>query len=214
MSEDRQVPQSDQEMPERSVSDQDLTEFLLELPSSERRRLMTLLATRVEPRRIAEPLAEQVQQLLADLDVTALSKADAKDTVRRALVETMKARQTHLAQLAQLRQLCDESDRSGALERKVHDFCQSAGLLQVTNMDDPSLFRVVSGSGEYAVVERPAYVDSADGRLVIVGEIRLTSIPPERSGVTKRQGQRPSNLPKRGGAGKRQGGGRQRKGRK
>lgn len=176
---DRETPAPDAEKPRHSVSGQDLTDFLLGLPSAERRRLMTLLTSRVEPRRIIEPLTEEVQQILVDLEMTEMSKAEVKDAVRRALIEAMQVRQTHLAQLAQIRQLCDKSESHSALKRKIHDFCQTTGLLRITNMDNPSLFRVVAGSGEYAVVEQPAYVDEATGRLVIAGEIRLTSVPPE-----------------------------------
>ncbi|WP_017586968.1 hypothetical protein [Nocardiopsis ganjiahuensis] len=163
------------------VTDDDLTSFLLELSNSERRQLLTLVATRLEPKAIIGPLTEGVTEALGGGPGEDLTGAEIKDAVRRALIENMQARRTHLAQLAQLSQLAEEKGRHDVLARKIADFRRATGLKKVMGTEDLSLFRVVSGSpetGEYAAVLRPAFVDETDGRLVVAGEVEFSDVPP------------------------------------
>lgn len=163
------------------VTDDDLTSFLLELSNSERRQLLTLVATRLEPKAIIGPLTEGVAEALEGSPGEELTGAEVKDAVRRALIENMQARRTHLAQLAQLAQLAEEQGRHDVLARKIADFRRSTGLKKVMGTEDLSLFRVVSGSpetGEHATVLKPAFVDETDGRLVVAGEVEFSDVPP------------------------------------
>lgn len=164
------------------ITDEDLGGFLLELPERERRRLLVLLASRLDPRTLIEPLTEQVRGALETRDEDPLGKAETREVVRRALVETMRARTTHLAQLGQLAQTVLEIGREDVLADKVMDFCRASGLTLVEGVRDLSLFRVVAGSpehGEFITVLKPACVDESDGRLIVAGEIRFSDVPPE-----------------------------------
>lgn len=128
------------------VTDDDLTSFLLDLSNSERRQLLTLVATRLEPKAIIGPLTEGVAEALEGGPGEELTGAEVKDAVRRALVENMQARRTHLAQLAQLAQMAEEKGRHDVLAKKIADFRRTTGLKKVMGTEDLSLFRVVSGS--------------------------------------------------------------------
>lgn len=163
-----------------SVEDEDLTAFLVGLPTNERRRLLTLIATRMDPKALIEPLTDGVAEVLEGSAAEELSRAELRDSVRRALVENMKARQTHLSQLAQLVQLVEEKGRHDALARKIQEFCGTIGLKQVTGTEDLSLFRVVEGNpatDPHATALKPAYVDELSGRLVLAGEMAFTAAP-------------------------------------
>lgn len=165
------------------VTDDDLTSFLLELPNSERKRLLTLVATRLEPKAIIGPLTEGITETLAGSPGEELTGAEVKDAVRRALVENMQARRTHLSQLSQLAQLVEEKGRHDVLAKKVADFCRTTGLKKVTGTEDLSLFRVVSGNpetGEYVTILKPAFVDEMDGRLIVAGEAEFSDVPPAK----------------------------------
>lgn len=167
----------------RQVTDADLGSFLLDLPSSERRRLLTLLASRLDPKTILQPLVESVTGALAESDGEHPTGAEVKEAVRRALVENMQARRTHLAQLAQLAELTASKGRNDAVARKIADFCRTSGLKQVTGAEDPSLFRVVEGDPEtqpHARVVKPAFVDESTNRLVLAGEIVFSDEPPTK----------------------------------
>lgn len=163
------------------VTDDDLGDFLLELSNSERRRLLTLVATRLEPKAIIGPLTEGVAEALEGSPGEELTNAEVKDAVRRALIESMQARRTHMAQLAQLSQLAEEKGRNDVLTKKIADFRRTTGLKKVMGTEDLSLFRVISGSpeaGQHATVLKPAFVDEMDGRLVVAGEVKFSDAPP------------------------------------
>ncbi|WP_160050528.1 hypothetical protein [Nocardiopsis sp. FR4] len=167
----------------RQVTDEDLGSFLLELPSSERKRLLTLLASRLDPRTILEPLVEGVTGALAESGGEQITGAEVKEAVRRALVENMQARRTHLAQLAQLAELTEAKGRRDAVARRIADFCRTSGLKKVTGIEDLSLFRVVEGDPEtqpHAAVVKPAFVDEATNRLVLAGEVVFSDAPPHK----------------------------------
>jgi hypothetical protein len=167
----------------RQVTDEDLGSFLLDLPSGERKRLLTLLASRLEPKTILEPLVQGVIGALAESDGEQPTGAEVKEAVRRALVENMQARRTHLAQLAQLAELTASKGRHDAVARKIADFCRTSGLKQVNGTEDPSLFRVAEGDPEtqpHATVVKPAFVDESTNRLVLAGEIVFSDDPPSK----------------------------------
>jgi hypothetical protein len=166
------------------VEDDDLTAFLVGLPAPERRRLLTLVATRMDPKGLIEPLTDGVAEALEEGQHQGLSRTEVKDAVRRALVENMKTRQTHLSQLAQLVQLVEDKGRHDALARKIQEFCGTIGVKRVTGAEDLSLFRVVEGNPEtepHVAVLKPAYVEELSGRLVLAGEVAFTEVPRVRA---------------------------------
>lgn len=173
----------------RDVEDDDLTAFLVGLPAPERRRLLTLVATRLDPKGLIEPLTDGVARVLEAGDSEELSGSEIKDTVRRALVENMKARRTHLSQLAQLLQMTEEKGRHDALARKIQEFCGTVGIKRVTGVEDLSLFRVVGGDPEndpHAELIKPAYVEELGGRLIVAGEVAFTAAPKVESKEERR----------------------------
>ncbi|WP_150252390.1 hypothetical protein [Nocardiopsis deserti] len=174
--------------------DEELEELLLNLPTEQRERLFSLVVTGMEPKVLIGPLTERVSEAVRESTQHEFTKADVKEAVRRALVENMQARRTHLSQLAQLVQHADAVDEGGdhaILGRKIDDFCRTTGLRRISDTEDLSLYRVVSGNpetGKHVTVLKPAFVDEISGQLVIAGEIRFSDVPRARKSGKRKDG--------------------------
>lgn len=171
--------------------DEKLGRILADLTGEEREYLMSVVAVGMEPKKLIAPLAASLVDVFREHSDGPLSPSEAREIARRTLVENMRARQTHLSQLAQLLQDVEKQRGEGdprVLTRRILDFCRSSGLKKVTDIEDLSLFRVVSGQSgpdTEARVLVPAFVDEISGRLVLAGEI-VFRVP--KSGGKKRKG--------------------------
>ncbi|XKK40037.1 hypothetical protein HFP72_04430 [Nocardiopsis sp. ARC36] len=169
-------------------TDEKLERILADLTPTERRRLFTIVAVGMEPKTLIGPLTERLVEIFGEYTDQQLSGSEAREIARRALVENMRARQTHLSQLAQLLQDVDRQKGEGdprVLSRRILDFCRSSGLEKVTDTRDLSLYRVVSGQAEQGSAVKvitPAFVDEISGRLVLSGEIAFLRPKPEKKG--------------------------------
>lgn len=154
-----------------------LERVLGDLTREEREYLMSTIAVGMEPKKLIAPLAESLVEVFREHAGHSLSPSEAREIARRTLVENMRARQTHLSQLAQLLQDVEKQGGAGdprVLSARILDFCRSSGLKEVTGIEDLSLFRVVSGrpgSDTKVQVLTPAFIDEISGRLVLAGEI-------------------------------------------
>lgn len=164
-------------------TDEKLERILEDLSPQERDRLLSIVAVGMEPKRLIAPLVGGLIEVFQENTDHPLSPPEAREIARRALVENMRARQTHLSQLAQLLQDVERQKGEGdprVLSRRIRDFCRSSGLKKVTGTEDLSLYRVVSGQpgpDTRARVITPAFVDEISGRLVLSGEIAFRLSP-------------------------------------
>lgn len=171
--------------------DEKVGRILTELTGEEREYLMSVIAVGMEPKKLIAPLTESLVEAFQEHSDHPLSPSEAREIARRTLVENMRARQTHLSQLAQLLQDVEKQKGEGdprVLTRRILDFCRSSGLKKVTDTEDLSLFRVVSGQpGPDTKVKLllPAFVDEISGRLVLAGEISFRA---PKTGVKKGKG--------------------------
>lgn len=121
------------------------------------------------------------------------------EAVRKGVLESIRTRQMHLAQLAVLhRQALDAKTLKVVLTRLDHEAAK-AGLQIVGDTGDQSLFNVVedqpgvmkTGPVTFELVA-PAYVDKESGKLVERGWLRaVAKVPPEE--MTPRQRRRASH---------------------
>lgn len=118
------------------------------------------------------------------------------EAVRKGVLESIRTRQMHMAQLAVLhRQALDAKTLKVVLTRLDHEAAK-AGLQIVGDAGDQSLFNVVED--QPGVMERgpvtfeliaPAYVDKESGKLVERGWLRaVAKVPPEE--LTRQQRRR------------------------
>ncbi|MEU2159531.1 hypothetical protein [Streptomyces sp. NPDC019208] len=117
------------------------------------------------------------------------------EAVRKGVLESIRTRQMHLAQLAVLhRQALQAKKLTAVLTRLDHEAAQ-AGLQIVGDAGDQSLFNVVED--QPGVVRRgpvtlelvaPAYVDMESGKLVERGWLRaVAKVPPEEETPRQRR---------------------------
>ncbi|MCX4514432.1 hypothetical protein OHA27_29745 [Streptomyces sp. NBC_01619] len=117
------------------------------------------------------------------------------EAVRKGVLESIRTRQMHLAQLAVLhRQALDAKTLKVVLTRLDHEAAK-AGLQIVGDAGDQSLFNVVED--QPGVVKRgpvtfelvaPAYVDKESGKLVERGWLRaVAKVPPEEKTPQQRR---------------------------
>ncbi|MFE5729628.1 hypothetical protein ACFQ7A_01765 [Streptomyces sp. NPDC056528] len=121
------------------------------------------------------------------------------EAVRKGVLESIRARQMHLAQLAVLhRQALDAKTLKVVLTRLDHEAAK-AGLQIVGDTGDQSLFNVAedqpgvmkTGPVTFELVA-PAYVDKESGKLVERGWLRaVAKVPPQE--LTRQQRRRASH---------------------
>ncbi|MEU9733376.1 hypothetical protein [Streptomyces sp. NPDC048002] len=104
------------------------------------------------------------------------------DAVRKGVLESMRTRQMHLAQLAVLHRQALEAKKLTAVVTRLDHEAAKAGLLIVGDAGDQSLFNVVED--QPGVMQRgpvtfelvvPAYVDKESGKLVERGWLRAVA---------------------------------------
>ncbi|MFE7273163.1 hypothetical protein [Streptomyces sp. NPDC057623] len=127
------------------------------------------------------------------------------EAVRKGVLESIRTRQMHLAQLAVLhRQALDAKTLKVVLTRLDHEAAK-AGLQIVGDTGDQSLFNVVEdqpgvmkrGPVTFEVVA-PAYVDKESGKLVERGWLRaVAKVPPEDMTPRQRRRATHANLEKK-----------------
>ncbi|MFF3600893.1 hypothetical protein [Kitasatospora indigofera] len=103
------------------------------------------------------------------------------EAVRGAVLDGIRARQMHLAQLAVIDRAAHRASKLTSLQARIDHEITKAGLARVVEPGDLSLFNLVNpdqdstGSSEapaYSVVS-PAYTDRESGRLVETGWLRV-----------------------------------------
>ncbi|WP_141658673.1 hypothetical protein [Carbonactinospora thermoautotrophica] len=102
------------------------------------------------------------------------------EVVRKAILEGMRARELHLAQLAVLDRYLMTDRPLKTVRNLVDTQLRAAGLRRVATVEDPSLFLLEDGEGEELEIVVPAYVDVSDGRLVQSGILRPVGPPTAR----------------------------------
>jgi citrate lyase gamma subunit len=119
------------------------------------------------------------------------------EAVRAAVIDGIRTRQIHLAQLAVIDRAAFQGHKLTALQQRIDDELVRTGLLRVTDTKDLALFNLldseaVADHGDaapvYSVVA-PAYVDQESGRTVERGWLSVSYDQPADSGPTP---QRPS----------------------
>ncbi len=118
------------------------------------------------------------------------------EAVRSGVLESIRTRQMHLAQLAVLHRQALEAKTLRVVLTRIDDEAAKAGLQIVGDIGDQSLFNVVedqpgvmkTGPVTFELVA-PAYVDKESGKLVERGWLRaVAKVPPEE--MTPRQRRR------------------------
>ncbi|MFD7276695.1 hypothetical protein ACFV80_06470 [Streptomyces sp. NPDC059862] len=118
------------------------------------------------------------------------------EAVRKGVLESIRTRQMHLAQLAVLHRQALEAKKLTAVLTRLDHEAAKAGLQIVGDTGDQSLFNVVEdqpgvmkrGPVTFEVVA-PAYVDKESGKLVERGWLRaVAKVPPEE--MTRQQRRR------------------------
>ncbi|MEU8513401.1 hypothetical protein AB0C76_17685 [Kitasatospora sp. NPDC048722] len=103
------------------------------------------------------------------------------EAVRGAVVDGIRARQMHLAQLAVIDRAAHQASKLTSLQARIDHEITKAGLVRVAEPGDLSLFSLVNpdqdrtGDSEapaYSVVA-PAYTDRESGRVVEIGWLRV-----------------------------------------
>ncbi|MER5352069.1 hypothetical protein ABT093_17285 [Kitasatospora sp. NPDC002551] len=127
------------------------------------------------------------------------------EAVRGAVMDGMRARQMHLAQLAAIDRTARQTSKLPALRARIDHEITKAGLVRVVEPDDLTLFSLVNpdhdlpGGSEAAVfsVTSPAYTDRESGRLVEAGWLRADP-EGQQTRLTPRQKRQahPSRIPR------------------
>lgn len=118
------------------------------------------------------------------------------EAVRSGVLESMRTRQMHLAQLAVLHRQALEARTLRVVLTRIDDEAAKAGLQIVGDTGDQSLFNVVEDQPGVMKTDpvtfelvAPAYVDKESGKLVERGWLRaVAKVPPEE--MTPRQRRR------------------------
>ncbi|MGW7824297.1 hypothetical protein ACWGLF_40760 [Streptomyces puniciscabiei] len=107
------------------------------------------------------------------------------EAVRRGVLESIRTRQMHLAQLAVLHRHALQAKNLSAVLTRLDNEAAKAGLQIVGDTGDPSLFNVVEdqpgvmqqGPVTFELIA-PAYVDKESGKLVERGWLRVVAQTP------------------------------------
>lgn len=103
------------------------------------------------------------------------------EAVRAAVIEGMRTRDRHLAQLAVIDRAAVQTDTVKRLKRRIRTELERAGLRRVVDLENLSLFNLADGAGlppggetDLGTLElvTPAYVDADTGRVVERGWVR------------------------------------------
>jgi hypothetical protein len=95
-----------------------------------------------------------------------------KETLRTALLESIRARELHTNQLSAIDRFASNSPGQKAIQEFIASQLRLAKIERVTDTSDPALFTVVEGQGDVLTLLQPAYVDQTSGRLVLIGQAR------------------------------------------
>ena len=113
------------------------------------------------------------------------------DALRAGVVEGMRTRERHLAQLAVIDRAAAQASSLSSLQARISAEIEHAGLRRISDLSDLSPFNLASSNGaaparpdggqEYELVT-PAYVEAGSGRLVERGWVKVAEPAPPPGG--------------------------------
>lgn len=135
---------------------------------------------------VEDAVNAQVQKLLVEAREQAVAQAMPMITeaVRGAVIEGMRTRRLHLAQLAVIDRAAWRADSLHVLQTRIDEEIDKAGLERVVDTSDLSLFNLEDGFEEHDSNDpvsyellAPAYRDKESGQLVERGWVRRARSP-------------------------------------
>ncbi|MFJ7946813.1 hypothetical protein ACIQ6K_24630 [Streptomyces sp. NPDC096354] len=121
------------------------------------------------------------------------------DAVRAGVVEGMRVRDRHLAQLAVIDRAAAQAESLKSLRGRISSELELVGLRRISDLSDLSAFNLVEPTGSQVAAHRegeayelvsPAYTDAQTGRTVERGWIRRSSREQSEGPGGKRHGRR------------------------
>ncbi len=165
-----------------------VNETLLPVVKEELERVADTLGASLEDRGVGE---DPVGAIRAELMRRVLPQIS--DSVRSGVMEGMRTRQMHLAQLAAIHRQTFESQSLRVVLSRIDHELSRAGLRIIEKADDHSQFNVVEdppGAMSYGPVvyevAAPAYVDGESGKLVERGWLRAVPKNPWSSSESEK----------------------------
>ncbi len=119
---------------------------------------------------------ERIEVATIVRDPSSTLSVDAYDGLRRQIIAAAGERTAHLHQLAQFAQALTNA-RPSELTSLVSEWMGQANLLRVEDPHDDRYFDVLGGEGDGLRAIRPAYVDGATGRPVLMGQAERVPSP-------------------------------------
>jgi hypothetical protein len=112
------------------------------------------------------------------------------EAVRAGVVDGMRVRSMHLAQLAAIDRTSWRDPSVSVLQKRIAEEVAKAGVERVTEPNDLTLFQLAEGGaiGDKTMELRvlaPAYLDRESGRVVETGWVTAEPLKPTRQGPTK-----------------------------
>ncbi len=117
-----------------------------------------------------ERLIQDIHVSLIVRDIPTQRTMDAYEGLRKQVGLAARARREHQAQLVQLQEVLQAGATSEDVARLSGEWCLQAGIREVWDFGDGSLFAIEGDSSLNAVqVHRPAWTDSESGSLIRQG---------------------------------------------
>jgi hypothetical protein len=135
----------------------------------------------LKPAELLDP-AEILKRFKSAAEVALRSEALLKDeeplpkeiasALRQAVLEAFSSREQHTAQLATLHRLMVNKGNFSTIKNMTDRQLREAGVEVVQNPGRAELFILQDGEGDQLLVTQPAYVDAAQGRLILAGRLQ------------------------------------------
>ncbi|GAA4410503.1 hypothetical protein ACFQV2_03535 [Actinokineospora soli] len=100
--------------------------------------------------------------------------ADAYNGLRKQVVAAASHRTAHLHQLALFANAVEDGQVDG-IASLVKEWMAQADLVRMDDASDERYFDVLGGDGDALRVLRPAYIDAATGRAIVMGQAERTA---------------------------------------
>jgi len=160
----------------RKIKEELRAEFEERIDGIRRQRIM------LDPARLVSSFLDQVSRLLEEeiADKAEVpSPQQISNMIKQGVLEAMRIRRMHLAQLAEIDRLVQDR-RLDELPLLLRGWFVRAGLTQSCDVSGhPEYFTAVNGpeEGDHLEVIEPAYIDEATGQVIRAGRIRHTEKP-------------------------------------
>lgn len=126
-----------------------------------------------------EEIVDRIDRSIEKIEVATIVRdpssklsVDAYDGLRKQIAAAANERVSHLVQLVEFESGVAAGSKE-ALTRLVDQWMRQAGLIRIDDPTDERFYDVLGGSGPSRRILRYAYVDSATGRPIRMGQVEL-----------------------------------------